>query len=55
MTGEPAPGDPVPFGPASWGWTEYLGLAVSLALFLAFVLLVVRLGAGSEEETLPED
>ena len=36
-------GDPVPFGPATWSWRQYLGIGVYVVLFLAFVLVVQRL------------
>jgi len=36
-------GDPVPFGPAHWEPTQWIGLAVYVALFLLFVLLVYLL------------
>lgn len=36
-------GDPIPFGPAGWDWTQWLGLGVYLALFVVFVVLVFLL------------
>ena len=36
-------GDPVPFGPSSWTWKQWIGISVYVAVFLIFVLLIGRL------------
>lgn len=37
------PGDPIPFGPTTWEFKQWLGLGIYLLLFLLFVFLVYRL------------
>ena len=37
------PSDPLPFGPGTWSWKQWLGLGVYALLFLVFLVLVARL------------
>ena len=49
------PGDPVPFGPATWELRQWLGLSIYVLLFLVFVVVVYRLAKPQVESETAEE